>query len=281
MPYQRHIRRMLSVTAIATAAASLAACDVVINSMDGEFGGGRAKAESAYSKSFKLDGAGAALEVINTNGKIEVEAIDGTSVELKATIVARGATEDEAKKNLALVELKDEAKPGQLRIEAKQARQRVPVEVRIALRVPKNVKVSLHTVNGMIEVVGIQAGLTAETTNGGVKARGVGSFVNASTTNGGLTIEMTSLGPDGVKLETTNGGIELSLPASAKASLSAHCVNGGISVSDLAFEKDATSNRRHVEGTINGGGAPLKLETVNGGVRVKLAGAATKDGGKG
>ena len=55
-------------------------------------------------------------------------------------------------------------------------------------------------------------------------------------------------------------------------------MNGGVTVSDLPFEKDADNNRRKVDGKINGGGAPLRLETVNGGVRVKAIGVETKTG---
>ncbi len=285
MPYLRQYRQVLSTAFVIGAAASLAACDVVINQMDGEFGGGRAKAEQSYAKTFTLDGPGATLEIVNTNGTITVEAIDGNIVDVKATIRARGATEEAAKESLKQVEIKEEASPGRLRLEAKHPRIRQAIEVKFTLRVPRNVKVNLHSVNGVIDVTGMQASVRAETTNGGVKGRGLGGSVDASTTNGGLDVQMAILGPDGVRLETTNGGIDLKLPAGAKATLAARCVNGGIAVSsDLPFEKDADSNRRRMDGKINGGGVPLKLETVNGGVRVGQVGGAgvagPKAGGK-
>jgi hypothetical protein len=44
-------------------------------------------------------------------------------------------------------------------------------------------------------------------------------------------------------------------------------VNGGIKVSDLNVEK-TESSRRRLEGTLNGGGPAIKLETVNGGIRL-------------
>ena len=280
MPHLCQIRRILSAALVMGAAASLAACDVVINSMDGEFGGGRAKAEQAYAKTFKLDGPGATLEIVNTNGTITVEAVDGNTVDVKATIRARGATEEAARESLKQVEIREDASPGRLRLEARHPRLRQAIDVKYTLRVPRGVKVNLQSVNGTIDITGMQASVRAETTNGAVKARGLGGSVDASTTNGGLDIQMAGLGAEGVRLETTNGGIELRLPADTKATLAARCVNGGISVTDLPFEKDAESNRRRVDGKINGGGAPLKLETVNGGVRVRLAGADTQEKGK-
>jgi DUF4097 and DUF4098 domain-containing protein YvlB len=71
-----------------------------------------------------------------------------------------------------------------------------------------------------------------------------------------------------VSLETTNGSIDLKLPGDAKGTLSARCVNGGIKVTDLPFEKSGEGSRRKLDGTINGGGAALRLETVNGSIRV-------------
>jgi len=271
MPDLRCSRNLLSALVIGCAAVSLTACDVVINSMDGEFGGGRFKQEKTYAKTFTVNPQGAILEVANTNGKIEVEAVDGNVIDVKATITVKGNSEEAAREALKQVEIREDASPARVRLESKQPRMRNSVEIRYTLRVPRSVKVDVRNTNGAIELSNLQGGVRAETTNGGVKGRGLLGAVEASATNGGLDIQMAGLAADGVRLETTNGGITLGLPGTAKATLSARCVNGGISVTDLAFEKDGENSRRHVEGKINGGGAPLKVETVNGGVRIKLA----------
>ena len=268
MLYLRRVRLMLPAVLLIAAAASLAACDVVINSMEGGIGGGRFKAERAYAKTFPL-GAGGTVEIVNTNGKITVEAVEGNTVDVKATIVAKGASDEAAADLLKQIEMKEEASAARVRIEVKLPSRRSAVEVIYTLRVPRSAKVDLQTVNGVIDITGVTAGVKAETTNGGVKGRGLAGAVNAITTNGSLEIQMASVGPDGVKLETTNGGIDLKLPADTKATLNARCVNGGISVSDLPFEKAADSSRRKVDGKINGGGPVLSLETINGGVRVR------------
>jgi len=268
MPYLRRVRPMLPAVLLIAAACGLVACDVVMNSMEGGIGGGRFKAEKTYAKTFQLGAAGT-VEIVNTNGKITVEAVDGTTVEVKATIVAKGASDEAAAELLKQIEMKEEASPTRVRLEAKPPSRRSVIEVVYVLRVPRSAKVDLQNVNGIIDITGVKAGVKAETTNGGVKGRDLAGAVNASTTNGSLDIQMASVGPDGVKLDTTNGGIELTLPADAKATLNARCVNGGIAVSDLPFEKDADSSRRKVDGKINGGGPVLSLETVNGGVHVR------------
>ncbi|MCX6537339.1 MAG: DUF4097 family beta strand repeat-containing protein [Acidobacteria bacterium] len=280
MPHLRLFRRIVPAAFLIATAASLAACDVVINSMEGGIGGGRFRVVKDYAKTFTLGGAAGTVEIVNTSGKINVEAVDGNIVDVKAHITARGASMEAALELLKQVEMQADASQTRVRVQAKYPGSRNAVEVVYTLRVPRNVKVNLQNVNGTIDVTGVRGGLQAETTNGGVKGRDLANTVNASTTNGGLDIQMTSVGPDGVTLETTNGGIELKLPAETKATLKARSVNGGISVTDLPFEKDSDSNRRKVDGKINGGGPVLSLETVNGGVRVRQVEAGGKEGGK-
>jgi hypothetical protein len=52
-------------------------------------------------------------------------------------------------------------------------------------------------------------------------------------------------------------------------------VNGGVSSSELALETVGEQSRRRLDAKLNGGGAKISLETVNGGVRIQRAGAQT------
>jgi DUF4097 and DUF4098 domain-containing protein YvlB len=107
----------------------------------------------------------------------------------------------------------------------------------------------------------------AQTTNGGVTARDVSGSIDASTTNGGIDIDMAELGERGATLECTNGGLKLRLPADAKATISASVTNGGIDTSGLSLETQE-STRRRLEARLNGGGAPVRIEGTNGGIRI-------------
>jgi DUF4097 and DUF4098 domain-containing protein YvlB len=268
MHHAGRLRVVLRAGVVAAAAMSLAACDVVVNSLEG----GRAKAEQTWTRSYTLTGADTRIDVVNVSGEIDVEAIDGGAIDVKAVISARGATDEAARDALKQVEIREEAGPSQVRLETRYPKPlgRQGVSVHYTLRVPKTVRVSLQTVNGSVTVAGIHAGVRAETTNGNVKGRALGSMIAASTTNGSITVAMAGLSGD-VSLETTNGSIDLKLPEQAKATLSAACVNGTISVSDLPFEKVGEGSRRKLDGRINGGGAALKLETTNGSIRVGRA----------
>ena len=271
MPQHRSIRAVSGAVILLAAAAGMAACDVMVNTMEG----GRARAEQAWSKTFTLSGSGASVEIVNVNGPIEVEAVEGDTLDVKARLVAHGATEEAAQAALKKVEIREEASAGKVRLEAWYPREprRQAIEVSYTIRAPRTANVRLRTVNGRVKIEGALAGLNVETTNGGVEGHALGESVVATTTNGGIKVDMAKLGGDGVSLETTNGSIDVGLPGDAKATVAARCVNGGISVSNLPFEKTGAGSRRKLDGTINGGGPALRLETVNGGIRVGRLGS--------
>jgi len=265
----RHIQPVRSVTRAAVvlvAAAVVSACDVMVNTMHG----GQAQAQQTWTRTYTLSGTDAALDIVNVNGTFDVEAVDGTSLEIKAVLTARGATEEDAQKTLAKVEMVEQADASRVHIQAKYPRElgRRGIEVNYTIRAPRSARVSIENTNGHVRVNGVLAGLKAETTNGAVHGEGLGNTVVATTTNGEIKIRMASMGGDGIALETTNGGIDLKLPADAKATLSARCVNGGIRVADIPFEKSGEGSRRKLDGAINGGGAAVRLETVNGSIRI-------------
>jgi hypothetical protein len=74
-------------------------------------------------------------------------------------------------------------------------------------------------------------------------------------------------GVAGTLAETTNGSVVLALPADSQADLEARCLNGNF-LSELPVEMQSTLKPREMRGKLGRGGAPIKLHTVNGGIRV-------------
>lgn len=259
----RVTRRLAPALAVALLAIATTACDIVTADL-------RSEESSSWQKSYPLDASGR-LEIANVNGKIRVEPSDGNTVDVTATKKARGASPEQAKAALERASIVDTVTAGVVKVETKIARLQGigfntgNIQVEYTVKVPVGAEVRLTTVNGGIEISGLQGRVTAETTNGGVEARGLTGEVHASTTNGGLDIDLASLADGGVKLECTNGGIQVRLPREAKATISASITNGGISHGDLPI--DATQNsRRRLEGRMNGGGPRIQIEGTNGGI---------------
>ena len=251
--------------AIPLLAASVAAtgCDIVTADL-------RAEETAQWHKTYQLARNGR-VEISNVNGKIDVEPSTGNTVEVDAVKKARGASSEAAKAALDRVTIAEDVSDGRIRVETKVARTSgfsfssgVNVEYRV--KVPAGAEVKFTTVNGGIEVSGLEGRITAETTNGGVSARGVKGQLEASTTNGGLDIELARVAEGGVKLDCTNGGIKVRLPRDAKATISASITNGGINSSDLNIDATGENTRRRLEGRLNGGGPKIQIEGTNGGI---------------
>jgi hypothetical protein len=231
------------------------------------------KETAEWRKTYELQ-PGGRVEIRNVNGKIDVTPSAGNTVEIVAQKTARAGSTDAAKEALARIEIQETVSPSSVRIETKVARNPdgffggVNHEVHYVVRVPPGAEVKFSTVNGGIDLTGLEGRINAETTNGGIKARDVSGSIDASTTNGGVDVELASVGEDGVKLGCVNGGIELRLPSNSKATISARGVNGGIDTSGLQLETTGTQSRRHLEGRLNGGGPRIDIEGVNGGIRI-------------
>ena len=245
-------------------ALSITACDIVTADL-------KTSATAEWRKSYSLQ-PGGRVEISNVNGKIEVEPSSGNTVEVIAQKTARGATDEAAKQALERIEISESSSPSSVRIETKVQRaggwfEGGHTQVRYTVRVPSGADLKLSTVNGGIELSGLKGRVSAETTNGGITARNVAGTVEASTTNGGVDVELTQLGEGGAKLECTNGGIRLRLPSDAKATISASVTNGGIDTGGLQLET-IESTRRKLEARLNGGGAPIRIEGTNGGIRI-------------
>ena len=107
-----------------------------------------------------------------------------------------------------------------------------------------------------------------ETTNGGVKLIAVNGDVKGRTTNGGVDIDLdgTFWSGEGLDVETTNGGVKVTVPENYSARFEASTSNGGVNVD----YPGVTQNRRNrdISTQLGSGGAPIRVRTTNGGVRL-------------
>ncbi len=225
-----------------------------------------------WHKTYTLPANGR-LEIANVNGRIEVEPSSGNAVEVTAIKKAKGASPEAAKAELQRIEIAEDVSSSRIHIEtridgmSKGFFTGPGKQVEYHVKVPATAEVKVTTVNGGIDIEGLNGRIDAETTNGGVRAREIGGPIAASTTNGGVDVDLTHVADGGVKLECTNGGIRVHMPADSKASISARIANGGIRTNGLDIDKSETGHRR-LEGRLNGGGPRVELAGTNGGISV-------------
>lgn len=150
------------------------------------------------------------------------------------------------------------------------------------IHVPRMTNLKLMAHNGGISISSVEGALEFETKNGGVSLSDVAGEVKGRTTNGGVSVKLSgaSWRGSGLDVETTNGGVNLVMPENYAARIETGTVNGGFKsdIAALNVEKDDDSDqnrwnrKKQINAELNGGGAPIRVVTKNGGIKISSAG---------
>jgi DUF4097 and DUF4098 domain-containing protein YvlB len=217
-----------------------------------------------FNQSYPLQ-PGGTFDLQNVNGTVEVQGWDKDLVEVHAVKTAKLKETD-----LERVSIDVSANAGGVSIATRYPQNEgVEVAVEYTIHVPHGAKLEhLGTVNGTLRVAGVDEVEDLRTVNGNIEVYGAESTVHARTTNGNVRLELSHVhGVGGTLAETTNGSVVLAVPANSQADLEARCLNGNF-LSELPVEMQSTLKPREMHGKLGRGGAPIKLHTVNGGIRV-------------
>ena len=256
----RSLPRAAAVVAAVLSTAFSAACGM---------GPYNAEARDTWSRTYTLSKTGE-VNIANVNGRVDIEGVDGSTVDVKAERIARAATDQLAKELLPRIPINDRSTPDLVSVETGRMNGILigaSFTVEYHVKVPKTAMVRATTVNGGISVKSVSGRAVARSTNGGVTAEDMTGSLEARTVNGGVRAHFAALGNHDITLGTVNGGIRVSLPENAKATVNATWVNGGFDSSGLKFDV-RDSGKRHFEGLLNGGGTSVTATTVNGGVKI-------------
>jgi len=244
--------------------ASLAGCGLNISN--------QAEARDEWKKSYTLR-AGGTLEIHNSNGQIDVQPSDGTTVEIVAERIVHASNDQSAKDGLAQLEIKEEVSPDKIVLES-GAHLGTSIffggsrEVRYHVKAPRTTNLDLSSTNGAVQVRDITGTFHAQTTNGHIEASGLANTAKAETTNRHIELAMAQIGEGGITCETTNGAVTIEVPKDTKARISARVTNGGIDTDGLTLG-DIEQARRRLDATLNGGGPAIRIETTNGSITLR------------
>jgi hypothetical protein len=212
-----------------------------------------------------------------SGGSITVSGYDGKEVVVEARAAVRqDKTAPESKRierttpslgvseenNVVRVRVGESRRPPELLI-------RAPFASSLKLKCRNGGEITADRVEGEIEV---------EALNGAIVLRNVSGPVLAHALNGGITVVMTKVTPDKpMYFSALNGDIEVTLPSDTKAKVKLETQNGSVhSGFDIKPGRapDDRSRPRHdgpqksIAGTLNGGGAEIRLKTLNGNIRL-------------
>ncbi len=249
--------------------------------------------QAKYERTVRLSAPlspGSTFAAETHNGSITTNGADVADCDLTATIVARAATEEEAKELAEKIEIKLEPSGNRLTVRIKRPTRLVNKSVSVSLdaTVPNQTDLGLRTHNGAVRVADITGHVNATTHNGKVTTERISGAVVLETHNG--AVACTELSGDAklkthngsvkayyseaapsandISITTYNGGIEFTAPPGLSARIDASTHNGSINT-DLPITVSGKVNKRQLAGTIGSGQGRLHLETHNGSIRIR------------
>ncbi len=202
------------------------------------------------------------------NGGVKIKGADRADVLVRACVRSYAAT-DEAARNLAR-SVKIETAPIIRAADASAENSWTAVSYEIF--VPRQTNLKLTTHNGGIGITGVTGKIEFDANNGGVNLENLAGDVRGKTRNGGLRVTLSgnTWSGAGLDVETTNGGVHLSLPETYAANLETGTTNGGFKsdIAALQVERKERQRALKLNTNLNGGGAPVRVVTTNGGVKI-------------
>lgn len=217
-----------------------------------------------FDQTYPLE-QGGTFELQNVNGPVEVQGWDRNVVEVHAVKTAKRNEAD-----LDRVTIQVAAKPKAISVSTRYPQDEgVEVAVEYIIHVPHSAHVEhVSTINGTVVVAGVAAVDDLHTVNGNIEVYDGGGNVHAHTTNGNIHLELAHFwGGTGASAETTNGSLLVALPSDTSAELETRCLNGNF-MSEMPVAMESSLRPREMHGRLGKGGAPIKLSTINGGIRV-------------
>lgn len=207
------------------------------------------------------------------NGGISIKGENRSDVLVRACVNGWAETEDAAKALVASVKIDAGST-----IKASNSDEN-NWSVSYEVLVPRTTNLDLTAHNGGISIKSVDGMIEFQTTNGGVNLSDLSGTVKGRTTNGGVNVLLTgnSWKGTGMDVVTTNGGVNLSVPEGYAANFETGTTNGGFKsdVPTLNVEEENTvgktegwSRSKRVRASMNGGGAPVRIVTTNGGIKI-------------
>ena len=239
--------------------------------------------------------AAAATDLIaeTVNGRVSVRATDGDVVRVVAVKTVEAYDRAFARSFLQEIDLTIERRGDEVVVLTSypQPPSKVNVSVRFEIWAPADLVAELTSVNGVVEVVGMERGVEVQTVNGLIDVSGTCGPVVLRTVNGLVSADLDELRGEGqlsavngsievtvrdgerpITATTVNGSVTVALPGGFEGSLDAQTANGR-AMSGFAVSASGIQRRNRIVGSIGAGGNPvITLRSTNGNVWLRQAG---------
>ncbi len=212
------------------------------------------------------------------NGGVRVKGENRPDVLVRACINTVGTTDEEARALAKNIRIETGST-----IRAESGGEESNWSVSYEILVPRSTNLKLTAHNGGIAISSVEGHVEFETTNGGVSLMDVAGDVRGRTTNGGVKVDLSgsTWRGSGLDVQTTNGGVHLTMPENYAARIETGTTNGGFKsdISSLNVETTDESygrqRNKRISTDLNGGGAPIRVVTTNGGIKISSSSGKT------
>ena len=230
-----------------------------------------------FHQTYPLSATGR-VNFANINGGVKIKVWDRAAVQVDAIKKAyRRERLEEAKIEVTATEenirIKTDYPDQSMNFRSDERRYENPATVEYSLTVPrKAILESIELINGPVDIEGVEGSVKASSINGPVSVRGLMGEARLSTINGPLQAVFTQLDESkAISLGSVNGNVTLIIPSDANAMVRASTVHGSIS-NDFGIQvKHGEYVGHSLDGQIGSGGPKVKLQNVNGGIRITHA----------
>ena len=233
----------------------------------------QAGSEETFEKAFSLDGV-TKVSVENVNGRIDAIAWDKPYLKVRAVKTARGSNAEETLKQTEIRVKKVGDRIEIVTVTPQRRRlfgfldwgnRHATVDYEIHL--PPSTDVRFETTNGKVDATGFVGNLDAEAVNGSIDLKDLEGPVRAATVNGSLRVAFKG-NLKKANLETVNGSVDVSFDKKSSIHYDLQTVNGRIE-GDFEISVEGKFGPKEARGSYNGGSEALRVETVNGSIRLK------------
>jgi hypothetical protein len=204
------------------------------------------------------------------NGGIKIKGEDRNDVLVRACVQTVGLSEEAARAMSKNIRIETGSS-----VRAENTADDTNWSVSFEILVPRSTNLKLETHNGGISINGVEGTMEFKALNGGIHLSDIAGDVKGTTTNGGVHVILSgdSWKGAGLDVQTTNGGVHLSMPETYAARIETGTVNGGFKSNIAALNAELNERKRgvRINTEINGGGAPIRVITTNGGIHINSA----------
>jgi hypothetical protein len=225
-----------------------------------------------FQQSYQLS-PGAKVEVRGINGAVDIETGAGSTAEVNVVRSARNREDLEFRKVIV------EHTPTSLIIRSENDRERSgygrnrDVRQRVTLMLPRAVDLGVSGVNGKVGVGEIDGPVRLSGINGRVDVAQAMGYSEISGINGRVKVNISQLGTRGIHVSGVNGGVELSFAEDLNADLDVTGINGSVNTDVANVTVFGKLDRQNFHAKIGSGGSPIKVNGINGHVKLSRAGS--------